>query len=243
MISNSLSGTDKIKILTDGFLVYLALALLALGSTIFFMNGGVNGFNDLKFSFMTTVQTDGYITDYERTNTIHDEEYVYKYYYSFPIGLDTYYGYSHSIELDPEIGDKVPIEYLKSEPDVSRIKGTTFNESFWVYIGLLILIAALIVFFVAYAKANKIIFVMKDATVTEARKKSIEDTGIKINEEPRYKVIYSFMAKDQEVLATHYTSDPDGMEESALLAYSNRDAWKYVWVEDLPESLADRLSQ
>lgn len=241
MSKSSLSKEEYRQILTHGYLIYLGFGLLLIGLPIFFLNEGFSGFNDLKFSTMKVERTFGYITDVEMTNTINDYENVYKFSYTFPVDLDTHYGYSFSDTLDVDIDDRVPILYLPSDPGISRIEGTTFNQNFWVYVGLLIMVAGIIVLIVWYFRLGKILFIVNDGTVTTASQESIEPTGMEINHQQRYEVKYAYMANGRKFYTAIHTSDPDGEAENFLLVYSNSNPSKFLLLDALPTQLAARL--
>ena len=218
------------------------MALVIIGSIMFFYNGGFVGLNEVKFWLKETKMVDGYIIGYEETSTIHDGEYVYKFDYSFPVEQNTYYGYSYSSLLESGLDDRVTIEYITSDPDISKIEGTSYNQSYWLYIGLLFLIAAFILLLIWYIKVRVTLYIVNDGTVTTATYDSVEATNITVNDEPRFRVKYSYQAGNKKFIASRLTADPEDEAESLKIMYANRKPSKYRFLDSLPGALAARLS-
>ena len=93
-----------------------------------------------------------------------------------------------------------------------------------------------------YFKFRKPWYILKDGTVVAAVQISLVDTGSRIDESLRYELTYTYQANGQSIEIFDTTDEPEEKDESEKLVYSNRDPSKFVWLDDLPLAVAERLA-
>jgi len=177
LINLQLNLSQKLALYSNGGWPVLLTLFLVIGPLCYVLGGGNEGLRGLQFELKEVVKTEGYIIDRMETNTSYDEQVVYRFEYSFPVGLETLYGYSFSHKFDFNTDDKVPVEFVKNDPTTSRIIGTKrSNKAALVYIGIALFSIAMIAVPLRMLWFSRMWRVLGNGTLTRAAFKKTKKT-------------------------------------------------------------------
>ena len=113
------------QVLFGGFTNQFGWAFLGFGLIFVWVFGLSADLSFLRFSLADTETTEGVILRTEATNASENEMPIYAYTYAYRVeSLEAeYQGTAYSTGREFEPGWSVTVEYLKNNPDVSRIEG------------------------------------------------------------------------------------------------------------------------
>ncbi len=205
--------------MTKNKLVLIFLGLVFLGVGIFL---GYPELRDISKSEKTT----GEITDAKYAGVKKGSD-MYKAVVKFTTldGQNIIYTSSLASSSKPPVGKKVEIFYRKDNPQAAHINSFIETYLFPVVFmgsGVIILALALMSWYLAYARKNRLIFLKSNgyeisATIT----KVYHNTTLKVNNESPYK-IYATGTYPINAVPTEFISHN-------------------IWVSDLPKVLGDRM--
>ena len=231
------------QVLFGGFLNQFGWLFFSFGLIfvwIFGLNADLSG---LLGPFRTMETAQGTILRVEETSATVNETPVYAYIYSFRVErLEMeYQGKSYSTGRQFEPGWPVTVEYLASDPNVSRIHGMR-QAAFGPWVLCLVMIFPLIgLVFIAFGllrgvKANRLLF---QGQLAWGELKSKEPTNTRVNNQTVYKLTFEFRTDDggvyEVVSKTHL---PQLLEDEAeeQLVYDPRNPARAVMLDNLPGS-------
>ena len=231
------------QVLFGGFLSQFGWLFFGFGFIfvwIFGLNADLGG---TLFSWRGVATTEGITVNVEPTNATVNDTPVYAYTYSFRVeSLETeFQGVSYTTGQQFESGWTVTVEYLKSNPNVSRIHGTR-QAMFGPWVLCLVFLFPLIgLVFVVFGlsggiKANRL---LAQGKVTQGVLKSKEPTSTRVNNRPVYKLTFEFRADDggiyEVVSKTHLLQLLEDEAEEQLV-YDPRHPAHAVMMDNLPGS-------
>ena len=239
MISIPFNRADKVKFMLRSPLTLASILLFALGLSLFFRYGGFNGLNDLRYAFSKTAVVDGYITDAQTSSAELDYEDIY--HFSFPVDGNTVYGSSFTTHYYYDMDQRVEVEYIVSNPDISRIVGTSDNPEYSSIIGLIVMLVAPVLAIFPYRKLKKLQAILDDASLIQAPWRSTEETMVEINEETLYKLTYSFEVDGKYYEVYKRSTTPSRFQKDVTVVYNNTNPHKNMLVEKLPNVVRKKV--
>lgn len=243
MISIHLTPVEKLALFIKGGWPIIFLVFLVIGPLLFQVGGATQAFVDLQFRFKEVKQTRGYVVDMIETNLSHNNYPIYQYDYTFPIDLETIYGTSFSSEFDLSYDQNIPIEYVVSNPRLSRIVGSSYNKaSALAYVGLGLLLTAIVFIPFRMRRGLRISRILRNGTATEAKYTECKETNIEINEEPLYELTYEYQTSEETYYEYVRTTQPDEAENYLTVVYSNRKLWDSILLDKLPDGLQKKVT-
>lgn len=231
------------QVLFGGFLNQFGWAFFGFGFIfvwIFGLNADLSG---LLAPLRTMETAEGIILRVEETSATVNETPVYAYTYTFRVeSLEKeFQGSSYSTGRQFEPGWTVTVEYLVSNPDVSRIQGMR-QAIFGPWVLCLVLIFPLIgLVFIIIGLRNgfKADRLLAAGQIAWGELKSKEPTGVRVNNQPVYKLTFEFRAEDggvyEAVAKTHLPHLLEDEVEEQLL-YDPRQPTHAVLLDELPGS-------
>lgn len=246
-VSNSNTPRDipiglKLKTMFGGVTAIIGIAFFVMGMLFLGIFGSLADWSSLKFSDNDPVTT-GWITNVKATNSTMNEQTVYAYSYEFKLFDGTNYeGKSYYPGYVLHEGDAVDIQFIKNEPNTSRIvemKGAVFP--LWVLLIILpfVLIGAVFLFFNIRKgiKANHLLRYGKIGYGTLIDK---SPTNMTINDRPVYRLTFEFKAEDgrtYQVDARSHTPEVLEDEPQEKLVYDITNPAQAVVIDELPRSI------
>ncbi|MEL7146888.1 MAG: hypothetical protein AAFO69_11000 [Bacteroidota bacterium] len=237
-----LSFSEKKEILLSGagtkFLIIGWLIALLFFSWLF-SNAHIEGF---KLVFGSTAITGGYITDMEFTNVTANDVPIYKYYYSYVINDDIFYGISYEGNYY-DVDDTVNVEFLKSDFSVSRLKGSDKTLSGPVFTAIVFLLLAGLTTWLLLTVRKRLfeISIIGNGIVAGATMVSKEMTDTSINDRSLFKLHFEYEADRQKYQIVHRTTYPDEFRESERVVYHQKRPSKGMLLSKLPNDLQRKI--
>jgi hypothetical protein len=231
------------QVLFGGFMPQFGWVFLGFGLIfvwIFGLNADLSG---ILFSLSERETAQGMVLRIEATNATINDTQVYGNTYSFRVeSLETeYQGVSYSTGRQLEPGWPVTVEYIESDPNVSRIHGMRRAMFAWPVLCIVLLFPLIGLFFIVFGlkkgvKANRL---LAQGKIALGALKSKEPTNIRVNERPVYKLVFEFIAADggrYEIVSK--TSLPDRLEDESeeRLLYDPDNPAYAVMLDNLPGS-------
>ena len=235
MISIHLNPKQKLALYADGGWPVLLVIFLFLRPMIYIWSGGNETFRSLQLAYKELSEAEGYITDITETNVNINEEDVYRYDYSFPVGLETVYGFSFSHRFDLDLDDKVIIEYLQSDPGISRIRGANrSNTAALSFIGIALLLAGIIGIPLRIRRLQRMLRILADGTIARADFVRRKRTNVSINDKSQFKLTYVYRVGNFNNEISLRTTDSTGMNRAVNVLYSNQNPREALLIPQLP---------
>ncbi|MCU4174447.1 hypothetical protein [Carboxylicivirga sp. N1Y90] len=228
-------------IFLQNHMTIFGLVILIIGQLISILDVSRFDKSCLLFPFSESMEIQGKVT---AVNTIHytfSNHYTYGYDYEVnDSNLGYAFGASFDKRTDLKEGDKVTVEYVKSDPSIHRIKG--MRNSFVIDTTVIYLLVSLVGFiFLAYGLRNtrKFLKMVKNGYVTTASLSEKPTTNL--IEGSRYIVLkFAFMTKGgQSVEFVKQLTNAKNIldDEEELIVYNENDPSQHQFVDRLPTQL------
>lgn len=216
---------------------------LWLGFTMIFLwvFGSMTSFSGLLFLVLDVDTAQGVVSTIGPTGASENETPVYANHYAFRVERleEDFHSISYTTGQTFSEGERVTIEYLSRNPDISRIQGArsgTFSPWVLCLVGIFPLVG---IVFVAVSlasgfKANRLLTHGRVALGTLVSK---EPTNTRINNQTVYKLTFEFTTDSgQRYEATARSHQPYALEDEAReqLLYDPRNPTKAVLLDNLP---------
>lgn len=223
--------------------VFSQFGWLWLGFTMIFLwlFGGMTSFNGLFFLVSNVDTAQGVVSTIGDTGASENETPVYANHYAFRVERleQDFHGISYTTGQTFSEGERVTIEYLSNNPDISRIQGArsgTFSPWVLCFVGIFPLIGIIFVAvsLVSGFKANRLLTHGRVALGTLINK---EPTNTRINNQTVYKLTFEFTADTgQRYEATARSHQPYALEDEPQeqLLYDPQNPKKAVLLDSLP---------
>lgn len=216
---------------------------LWLGFTMIFLwvFGALTSLNGLYFLLSETETAPGVVTEIRGTNASENETPVYAIHYAFRVErLETdLLGHSYTTGRQFSSNEPVTIEYVSTNPEISRIQGTrigTFSPwilcliSIFPAVGIGMIGSGLI----SGLRANRL---LTNGQVALGRLVDKSPTNTRINDQTVYKLTFNFTADDgRQYQAFAHSHQPYSLEdeEQEQLLYDPRSPSRAVLLDNLP---------
>jgi hypothetical protein len=135
----------------------------------------------------------GVVTEAPNSNMTVNEKPVYKARFKFAIGESEYEGQSYSIDYRYNTGQSVEIEYLATNPGISRITGSTLNHTG--FFGLIVLLFPLVgigVMSFGYFSYRNRLRILQNGVFAAGQVTDISPTNTRVNNQTVYKIEIAF---------------------------------------------------
>jgi len=197
----------------------------------------------LLFYFSDTSEVQGTIESVEHALMMNEDWNIYAHYYRYYLAeYGEYSGVSYAEGSGYSVGAKVDVEYLKNDPETSRIKDmrTAAPPYFAIFIIVPIVIFLLILGFVLVLKniikAIKNNILLKSGVIAYGELISAIATNVSINNAIVYKMVFEFGVQDRKYnvfVKTHLTRNFSSKHEK--LVYNPKHPYQAVIVNSLPK--------
>ena len=151
------------------------------------------------------------------------------------------YGNSFTSIYYYDIDEQVDIEYVVSNPDISRIVGTSDNREYSSMIGLIVMLVMPLLAIFPYRKLKKLELILSDAIIAKAEWHATKETPVEVNEETLYKIIYTFSVDAKQYEINKRSTTPARYEKDVQVIYSKANPAKNMFAEKLPHFLRKRV--
>jgi hypothetical protein len=241
--ARNISLGTQLAIFFQGVLMIIGLAFLLMGSLFLGIFGMLIDFDDWRFSDSDPLSSEVVVLSESGTGASENDTPVYEYSYEFktPDGK-LYTGTSYHTGGFDYQNQKVKVQYLKDNPEISRIENTRKGQ-FPPFIIIFLLIFPLvggIMTVISTIKNLKYIKLVKYGTLTSGTFSHNEHTGGSVNKVPVMRYYFNF--KDdtgKDFVATGETHIGHRLtdEEQELLVYNPEFPHENVMIDALPLSV------
>ncbi len=236
--SRNVSIGIKLKIIFSNVQFFIGFIFLIVGLSCMFIFALLVDFSDLKFSKNDPIAK-GTITGSQYTNSTVNDRTVIEYSYQF-VANDgkEYFGSSYSTY---NYVDQVEIVYLKDDPNISKITGTT-RGSLPLWVILFVLIFPVIGFFLAFGGLKKSlnwINIVKYGKISFGTFLRDEATGASVNDQPVMRLFFKFSLDGNEYEAVGETYKTYKLIDETFepLIYNPDNPHQAIMVDSLPNSV------
>jgi len=232
-----------LTVLFSDVLSIIGLVFFLMGSIFVLVFGSLSDWSSFSFDENSPTVT-GYVNDIGETGASINDEYVLEYFYTYKL-LDgsEYEGVSY-MEGDSgiELGSEVQVEYVKDNPEISRIQGMR-NSEFGVLVVVLVGIfplIGLILFYFGFSKSLKHLRILKIGEIAYGKYLYREATNVSVNERTVFKLTFEFTARNGRTYkAIAKTHQPERLqdEEEEMLVYDPNKPEAAVLLDSLPKRI------
>ncbi len=239
-----ISLNNKFTLFLNGCLIKIGFIVWLSSTFLFLITYDSGDIEDFRMMVGSKENAKGFVTYKESTSYSEDGEEIYLYYYNFSKNEEIIAGQSYGPNYY-DIDNEVKVEFLKSDPEASRIieqHNTKGGLTITLVIGAIFLITSF--FFVKrILKTREEIIIFKRGEIVKAQKVKEETTNVTINDSPQYKLTYDFLANG--VKHQHYikTMTPDKFPKKTKLIYLPENPKKAFLKKSLPKKLKDMLKE
>jgi len=231
-----------ITVLFGGVLQQIGWFFLGFGMIFFYVFGLEADLSGLWMGLMDTRQATGVVTSVEDTNASENDSPVYAVNYRY-VAADgkKVESTAYSTGYYPDEGQRVTVDYLRSNPEVSRVEGmrrTVFGPGA-VFVVIFPLVGAGLTFFglLEGIRASRLLGIGRLAF---GKLTSVAGTNTTINNRQVMAMTFSFRAHDgatYDVISK--TSHPENLDDQAeeLILYDPDDPTRGAALDALPGSL------
>jgi len=235
--------SSTISIFFSGVLTIIGLSFFLLGSLFLVVFGMMIDFNDWRFSDSDPITTQTKVIEVRSTNASENKVRVYEYIYSYktPEGKE-FTGTSYNTGTARFENDVVRVQYLKDNPQISRIEGMRKGEfSPFIIIFLLIFpVIGAILGFIGFSKNIKYIKLVKYGKLAYGTFSHLEATGGSVNKQTIFRMFFKFTDENGQNFEatgeTHLTSRLED-EDQELLVYNPVFPEENIMIDALPLSV------
>ncbi|MEL7001218.1 MAG: DUF3592 domain-containing protein [Bacteroidota bacterium] len=239
-----LTAIDKFSVMLIGLWPKILLGAILLVLFILIMAFRVADFDSLHYIFNDTLITDGYVDKVTDTDYTANDRPVLQYFYTFQIEDATFLNHSYSSQTFYDAGERVKVEYVESNPNISRIIGTK-NAEFSMILTFVMGIVSIVLIVLArksYYKSQKMIDLLYNRVPDEGKQVSKEETMTTVNDKILYELGYEYHAHDDPFICYVYTTSPREYLMEEPLFYSKNDPEHAILYRDLPKRLLGKLN-
>jgi len=231
-----------ITVLFGGALQQIGWFLLGFGMIFFYAFGLQADLSGLWMRLLDTRQATGVVTSIEDTNASENDSPVYAVHYRYVAADGTKVETTaYSTGYYPDSGQRVTVEYLRSNPGISRVEGmrrTTFGAAAIVIV-IFPLIGAGLTFFglLEGVRASRLLGIGRLAF---GKLTSAVGTNTTINNRQVIAMTFSFRAHDGATYdVTSKTNQPENLDDQAeeLILYDPDDPTRGAALDGLPGRL------
>ena len=165
--------------------------------------------------------------------------------YRIDIGERTYYGDSYIREDGLTDGPQMPVNYLKSDPDVSVLVGGQGYKikMVGVVFGIIFLVAGIIMSLFAIKRFRRVISIIGDYGVSPGSLKYSEPTNMTVNDVPVMRYLYEYHDADGRPYVNRQstTHQHDKYEEEETIIYAASDPENSSLLKNVPRFIARKI--
>lgn len=168
-----------------------------------------------------------------------------EYIFSFQVGNETFTGNSYSHLFEGDQGAKVSIEYLTSNPNVSRIYGTN-NQPYGIgnfIAGIIFIMASLIGFSFSWKRLKKLERILRQAAIVKTFKAEAEATGTELNDSPLYQITYYYQVDTVPYTAYRYSTNSDLLNQMDEVVYAINNPGESILMSKVPLGIENRIKE
>ncbi|MBT28613.1 MAG: hypothetical protein CMO01_03050 [Thalassobius sp.] len=236
MTNIKVSLLDRINFLFIDQTFITGLIFFVVGSIILYATNPNIDLNSFHFWMNKTTKTETKIKKVKYTDNTDI------YYYDFEANGETYLGNSTASGYLYDADDKVTIEYAIDDPNISRIDAVNHSSfDFTIVIILIFPIIGLVSIGNTFKQMFSVVSILKNFSQTDAVFVDMEATSIKINDNPIYKIKYSYTVDHTRYQNTTKSLKPDKFDGNEVLLYSKSKPEKSVLLKKLPKSLQRKV--
>ncbi|MCX6072420.1 MAG: DUF3592 domain-containing protein [Chloroflexi bacterium] len=231
-----------ITVLFGGVLQQIGWFFLGFGMIFFYVFGLEADLSGLWMRLMDTRQATGLVTSVEDTNASENESPVYAIHYRYVAANGTTVDETaYSTGYYPDAGQRVTVEYLRSNPEVSRVEGmrrTTFGPAA-IFVVIFPLVGAALAFF-GLVEGIRASHLLRIGRLAFGKLTSTAGTNTTINNRQVMAMTLSFRAHDGATYdMTSRTNQPENLDDQAeeLILYDPDDPTRGAALDALPGKL------
>lgn len=178
------------------------------------------------------------VTDVDESIWTSDGKAVFIHTYEFMMNDKTYKGTSEIAGSAEDVGAKIEVTFLPTNPKISKMKGS--QSAFGSLFVIIFPIIGLCFVVFSYRRGSRWVHLLRNGIETSGRVIATEPTGVRVNDEPQYKVTLSFtdvhgVAHQTEFKTMQVEELTDEPEETLL--YDSNDPTRALPVDGLPDSV------
>ncbi|MCB0222637.1 MAG: DUF3592 domain-containing protein [Anaerolineae bacterium] len=229
------------QLLFDGFANQFGWFWLSITMVFFWIFGAMTSLNGIYFLLGATETAPGIVTEIEQTGASENDTPVYATHYAFRVErleMDLL-GHSYTTGQRFSPNQAVTVEYLRDNPDLSRIQGTRLGAfSPWVFcvVGLFPAIGLAFVGF-GFLSGLRASRLLRHGKIAQGRLIEKSPTNTRINNQTVYKLTFAFTADDgrqyQAVARSHQPGNLEDEDQEQLL-YDPHRPTRAVLLDNLP---------
>lgn len=229
------------QLLFGGFANQFGWFWLSITMFFFWIFGAMTSLNGLYFLWGATETVPGIVTKLEQTGASENDMPIYATYYAFRVErLETnILGHSYTTGQHFSLDQTVTVEYLRDNPNISRIQGTrsgTFSPWVFCLVGLFPGIGLAFVGFglISGLRASRLLCHGK---IAQGRLIEKSPTNTRINDQRVYKLTFAFIADDgrqYQAIARSHQPGPLEDEDQEQLLYDPHHPTRAVLLDNLP---------
>jgi len=234
---------SRLSIFFSGVATIIGLAFFLMGSLFMLIFGMLVDFTDWRFSNDDPITTQTELLEVRPTNASENDTPVYEYVYSYKVADGKQFeGSSYYTGTAKFKNDVVPVQYLKDEPQTSRIEGMkkgVFSPFILLFI-LIFPVVGLILSYIGISKNIKYIQLVKYGKLAYGTFSHMEATGSSVNKQTVFRFYFNFTDQSgnnfEATGETHITSRLED-EDQELLAYNPNFPEENIMIDALPLSI------
>lgn len=244
MISYSLSTREQLNYLLSSIPSKIYCLLLILG---LLFSTGVTGpidFELVSFALKEKAIVDGRITKVFDEDVV-DYESSFEFIFSFEIDGETWVGSSFDYYYDGDQGTEVKVEYVKSNPNISRIQGSE-NQLYGLgnlTIGIILLLASLIGFIFSLRKLKILQRILQKAGIVKTFKGEAESTMAHVNDNPLYAITYYYEVDSIPYTVIRHSTDASLSAHNEEVLYAIDNPSDSILMLKVPSGLETRIKE
>jgi len=233
----------KLQIIFKHTLMLIGVIFTILSLFMFIIFGLQVSFEDYKFDENSPI-TEGKIIKVLKTNAKENNISVVKYEYEYNINSQTYKAESYTTGKQYVEQQTVEIQYIESEPQISRIENTrkgAFDPWFLLFFTPFLFVGGSMVGVGIYLSLNSI-KLLKFGEIAYGILVDKQPTNVKINNKTVYKLFFEFQARDGQKYTTIAKTHRPALLENEVkekLVYDPNNPSKAVVIDTLPQIVKD----
>jgi len=231
-----------VTVLFGGVLQQIGWFFLGFGMIFFYVFGLEADLSGLWMRLMDTRQATGVVTSIEDTNASENESPVYAVHYRYVAANGTKVEETaYSTGYYPDAGQRVTVEYLRSNPEVSRVEGmrrTTFGPAA-IFVVIFPLVGASLAFF-GLLEGIRVSRLLRIGRLAFGKLTAVAGTNTTINSRQVMAMTLAFRAHDGATYdVTSKTNLPENLDDQAeeLILYDPDDPTRGAALDALPGKL------
>jgi len=237
-----LTFKDKRSLFFNGCMAKVTVIAWLLIAWIFWSVIESKDIDDLRLIFGSKSSTNGYVTYKEYTNLIVDDEEIFQFYFTFPIGEEIISGESFGPDYY-NIDDQVKITYLASDPIISTIvdqDNTKGGLAFTIFFSIVFGIVSFFLFR-RIRRATRDIQLVERGELTDAERVDVSETNVEINNQRQMKITYEFDVSGKTYTHLEKTTKPGNFSANEKIVYLSEKPNVSVLLSTLPTKIRQMM--